>query len=151
MKKSTIWALVVALLLVFAIIYFASDRDDADNTNPVGQSNTQTPVDQTDTNNTDNNLHGGLTYSEALAKYSNRAQVNSCEITVSSGIPGTMIVKKAASFMIDNRDNQVRTIAFGGQSHKLAATDFAIVAANTIGTFKMTCDGTEAATLVVTE
>lgn len=90
-----------------------------------------------------------LAFTNALKTYQYRIQFDQCHGTVNLVGTGILSVKKGSKVMLDNRDDAAHTIAFAGQSVKVAANDFAIVTAGKSGTFNVTCDGGGAATLNV--
>ncbi len=90
-----------------------------------------------------------LTYGDALKKYPNRIQISQCRLSSYLSATGTMTVTKGTSIMLDNRDNQARTIKIFGYSYKLGAYGFRIVTANSKGTYNVTCDGSGSLTVSV--
>ena len=65
------------------------------------------------------------------------------------GSPGTLIMKKGAELMLDNRDIRARRIGIGSDQYIIPAYDFLIVTPRVTGVNYVTCDGGGAARLNV--
>ncbi len=65
------------------------------------------------------------------------------------GTPGSLVIKKGAKFMMDNRDNKIRKIAVMGKTYSLNAYNYTIVTADKVGKHYITCDGGGAAQITV--
>lgn len=65
--------------------------------------------------------------------------------------PGSLNMKKGTKFMLDNRGDQARTIKFAGNTYHIPAYGYAVVTANEVGSFRLTCDGGGSADLKVQE
>jgi hypothetical protein len=88
-----------------------------------------------------------LSYTSALKTYSAsgyRFQVNNGRVS-----PGSMIVKRGKTFMIDNRDSKAHTVKVGSTSYRIAAYGFVIATAKTVGTNYIMVDGINAAKIEV--
>ena len=154
MTKSTskmVWGLVV--LIVLLAIWFAYQnkhkavQQAADQLAQVKATETQ-PVKGTKPQ-ASTTLHKSLTYTQAVNTYANRIQFSDCHGSVGLSSNGLLSIKQGVAFMLDNHDAKAHTIAFGSQSYKVGANDFAIVSAAKIGNYAVTCDGGGAASLNV--
>ena len=96
-----------------------------------------------------NTLQASALYVQAVNTYQYRIQFSGCHGTVSAAGFGTLNVKQGERLMLDNRDPVPHTIALKGQSVKVGPSGFAVVAANAVGTYPITCDGGGAETLNV--
>ena len=88
-----------------------------------------------------------LSYTTALKTYSAsgyRFQVNNGRVS-----PGSMIIKRGKTFMIDNRDSKAHTVKVGSTSYRIAAYGFVIATAKTVGTNYIMVDGINAAKVEV--
>jgi len=65
------------------------------------------------------------------------------------GTPGSLVIKKGAKFMMDNRDNKIRKISVMGKTYSLNAYNYTIVTADKVGKHYITCDGGGAAQITV--
>ena len=65
------------------------------------------------------------------------------------GSPGSLVVKKGAKLMLDNRDNKTRKIVFLDRLYNIGAYNYVIVTADKLGKFYITCDGGGAAQINV--
>lgn len=154
---ATIAVIVLAVGLLYGLRWFV-DRFPPSAQEPE-QVVTETPAAQAETDpapgsGAQTRLAGrntsGLTYEQALAMYKNRIQFDDCRgIREPVNAGGSMVVKQGSKIMLDNRDPVPHTIAFKGVSVRIAAYDFAIVTANTLGIYNVTCDGGGAASLNV--
>ena len=151
MTNSNKWTIAVVVIVVVALIAWAVYRSSHNNSAAPAQQTTQTtPAPATPAPATGGSvMHGGLTYTQAIAKYPNRIQFNNCHAAVGLSANGIFSIKKGAFFMLDNRDKVTDVIAFANQTFRLGGEDFAIVSINTIGTYNLTCDGGGSATIKV--
>ncbi|HRY36839.1 MAG TPA: hypothetical protein P5230_03120 [Candidatus Magasanikbacteria bacterium] len=65
------------------------------------------------------------------------------------GSPGSLVVKKGAKIMLDNRDNKTRKIVFMSRLYNIGAYSYTIVTADKLGKSYITCDGGGAAQIEV--
>ncbi len=65
------------------------------------------------------------------------------------GSPGSLVVKKGAKLMLDNRDNKTRKIVFMSRLYSIGAYSYTIVTADKLGKSYITCDGGGAAQIEV--
>ncbi len=88
-----------------------------------------------------------LSYTNALKIYS--ASGYRFQFINGRATPGTMIIKKGSSFMLDNRDGKAHTIKVGTASYHIGAYGFVIATAKTAGTNYIMCDGINTAKIEV--
>ncbi len=81
---------------------------------------------------------------EQYAASGYRFQFSECR-----GTPGSLVVKKGKSYLLDNRDNAAHTFKVEGKTYRVGAYGYAIATARGIGTHMITCDGGGAAQVVV--
>ena len=65
------------------------------------------------------------------------------------GTPGSLVVKRGYSFLLDNRDAEAHTIAFVGQSYRIGPYGTAVAVVWKIGEHQITCDGGGAAKVII--
>jgi hypothetical protein len=169
--KKTAWGIIGVLVVLLVIVFgYRAMRDNGNgsragrngdgstlsdilpstgvNVSPDNNASSSTTTVATASNNGSKAPSPSLKYQEALAKYQYRIQFSNCHGVVSPG-NGTLSIKQNIPFMLDNRDPVAHTIAFAGQSYKIAAYDFAIATPKKVGEFPVTCDGGGAAFLNV--
>ena len=132
---------VIGVLLIALFIYLGLKKPDEDDTatQPTKQeeqttTNQQTPATSTQTKTIP--AVKKLSYGEAIKAYKYRFQFVQCHAN-----PGSMAVKKGSPIMLDNRDSQAHSIKTPDQTFTIAGFDYAVYYPNTIGIFKLTCDG----------
>jgi hypothetical protein len=78
-------------------------------------------------------------YADALKAYSAtgyRMQFVNCRAS-----PGSLIIKKGKTFMLDNRDNKSHKIKVGNVTYNVGAYGYAIATAKTLDVNYVLCDG----------
>lgn len=88
-------------------------------------------------------------YQSAVAIYGERGTGYRFQFNECSGTPGELTVKKGVRYMLDNRDNEEHTFRVGPNAVNIPAWDFAILTAETVGQWYITCDGGGAAVIKV--
>lgn len=86
-------------------------------------------------------------YADALKTYSAsgyRMQFVNCKAS-----PGSLIIKKGKTFMLDNRDNKSHKIKVGSVTYTVGAYGYAIATARTLDVNYVLCDGAGAAKITV--
>jgi len=86
-------------------------------------------------------------YADALKTYSAsgyRFQIVNCQMT-----PGSLVVKKGSTFMIDNRDNASHKVAVGSTNYSVGAYGFVIATAKVLGVNYIRCDNRGSAKITV--
>lgn len=86
-------------------------------------------------------------YADALKTYSAsgyRMQFVNCRAS-----PGSLIIKKGKTFMLDNRDNKSHKIKVGSTTYTVGAYGYAIATAKTLDVNYILCDGAGAAKITV--
>lgn len=86
-------------------------------------------------------------YADALKAYSAtgyRMQFVNCRAS-----PGSLIIKKGKTFMLDNRDNKSHRIKVGSTTYTVGAYGYAIATARTLDVNYILCDGAGAAKITV--
>jgi hypothetical protein len=81
-------------------------------------------------------------YQEALTMYRTSGyylQIVNCR--ANPIYPTSLVLKKGASFMVDNRDDRAHKFMVGKSAYTVKAYGFVIATANDVGTYNMTCDG----------
>jgi hypothetical protein len=148
MNKNYLYAViaVIVIAIIAWAIYANTHKDSDDNQSKTPQQTTisNTPTDtmaSTTPTTTPTTTTGGgtkkLSHADAVAKYPYRIQFTlQCQ-----GIPGSLVVKKGDTIMLDNRDQFVHTIVADGQTFKIAAQDYALLHTTTISNQNVTCDG----------
>lgn len=76
-------------------------------------------------------------YGDAVNTYGmTRFQFSEC-----NGTPGSIIVTRGSVVMLDNRNDDARTIAIGSKSYDIDAYGFVLYTADETGDLSVTCDG----------
>jgi hypothetical protein len=86
-------------------------------------------------------------YADALKTYSAsgyRFQIVDCQMT-----PGSLVIKKGSTFMVDNRDNAAHKIAVGNTNYSVGAYGFVIATAKVLGVNYIRCDNRGSAKITV--
>lgn len=167
------WAILgggVLIIFIIGLFYFSSNQEPEQNDNIVvpDQNVTSTPTSNTTTTSTEqkptttvktptatkpvvkkptNPLTPALEYQQALTAYRKSGyyiQFYPCQAT-----PGSLVVKKDAKVMLDNRDKAAHVIGIGTKKYNIAAYNFTIATLSTIGTNYVTCDGGGRAVITV--
>jgi hypothetical protein len=155
MDKSTSKIVIITGLIVVAAatLWFVYDNTYHAWTwmaaNQTSQSTSTNNVVQASSTQYINPMHNGLTYTQALKKYTSRIQFSNCHGAVGLSEIGSMSIQAGLPFMLDNRDPLAHTFAFASQSYRIAGDDFAIVSVLKGGVWPITCDGGGAASLSV--
>lgn len=153
MSKQKIVLIVIGVIVVAGLIWFALTRKPAPATPISSQTPTSTQTTskpaatstpattKPKTTTTSGNKAVTSAYSLALATYTangRRIQLYQCH-----GTPGQLLVKKGYTYMIDNRDNTSHTIRIGTlQTVNVTGYGYLILTASTLGTFNGICDQT---------
>jgi len=154
-KKMVIGGIVVIVIIaIFIGVWAAHKHSSSDQTaqtnNEASNGNTSgstTPAtDQTATTSTSSaqsqlktRLSGNQAYDAAVATYQAsgyRIQFNLCQAT-----PHQLVIKKGAKFMLDNRDDESRTIIVKSQTFHLGPYGYTIATAIDLGIYTVSCDG----------
>ena len=88
-------------------------------------------------------------YQSALALYGDKGTGFRIQFDNCHGTPGELTFKKGTKLMLDNRDDVEHTFIVAHTGLNIKAYDFAVITANTIGKWYITCDGGGAATIDV--
>jgi len=150
-KKSTIITWSVVGVIIIAIIIIAAYNHHKNSEMAMTQSGSSTQMTEPTPSPTPTAAAtptatgaASLSYQEALKKYPERFQFNSCQ-----GTPATIAVRKNTPVMLDNRDKVGHTFVADKQTFKLGGYGYYVFYPETVGNLTVTCDGKNSVTLNV--
>ena len=137
-NKTLVATLVVAVIAIGAY-YLWNNKQNADKAALESAQNTEANSTTTPAPTPKPATPSSKAYTDAIAIYGKtgyRLQfAKDCLAT-----PGSLVIKKGAKFMLDNRDSLAHTLVVKSQTFHLAAYGFAIVTATEVGEYSITCD-----------
>lgn len=90
-----------------------------------------------------------IQYTTAVQTYQYRIQFSQCRGMVNTASAGSLAVAKGAKFMLDNRDPVAHLFVIKNEKVKVAGYGFAIITPTVLGSYPITCDGSNTFTLNV--
>lgn len=150
-KKTWVWVLVAVLVVIAVVLLVKYNKSSTSQQGAYnnGQSTSPTASPTPTATPSPAAIKTSPGYTKAVDTYQYRIQFTGCHGLINLSNSGTLSVQRGSKIMLDNRDPVAHTIAFKGVSVKVGAYNYAIVTANTVGDYPVTCDGGGSAFLSV--